>query len=87
MSDFDDLGYAILSNRGGCRCSDPGAHPPCWNCESPWKLFEVMDGLFTLQDGGLPEANMLELQAELVKEGYTTRNEMLEIQQRLIDEG
>ena len=28
----DDTVMAVIKYRGGCRCQDPGAHPPCSNC-------------------------------------------------------
>ena len=28
----DDIAMAVIKYRGGCRCLDPGARPPCSNC-------------------------------------------------------
>jgi hypothetical protein len=39
----DRMQEIILRNRGGCRCADPGAHPPCWACTEPATAEEVMD--------------------------------------------
>jgi hypothetical protein len=42
----------LIAYRGGCRCCDPGARPPCGVCTAPINLLEASE-LGFLDDGGI----------------------------------
>lgn len=39
----DEFRTKLMEHRGGCRCCDPGAHPPCSNCTRELTYEEVVD--------------------------------------------
>lgn len=72
----DDFYTRLLRIRGGCRCGDPGAHPPCRPCEDPMSNEEANEILSELAVE-LPEllgsagvVEVLRLQTLLIEHDY-----------------
>ena len=59
----------LLDNRGGCRCQDPNASPPCNNCTSPItdsEASEMLSGWI----GIVPKVVILDLLQQLIDDGH-----------------
>lgn len=48
----DEFRTKLIEHRGGCRCCDPGAHPPCNNCTKELSYDEVVDLGFIIDAHG-----------------------------------
>ena len=42
----------LMEHRGGCRCCDPGAHPPCHNCTKELSYEECINLGFVIDAYG-----------------------------------
>ena len=80
----------IRAARGGCRCQDPGAYPPCGNCTREETLDEVEEAIEMCagQDGPDRKLSDSEVTSALrwLAEGGMPKHKFLSLQAWLIDE-
>lgn len=68
--DLPDVFFSrLLKIRGGCRCGDPGAHPPCSPCEDVMTDAEANEILSELALE-LPVTEVLRIQTILIEHDY-----------------
>lgn len=65
----DEFFRRLTRLRGGCRCSDPDAHPPCWACTSEMTDAEANEILSGFAEE-LPMKEVLRMQTILIENDY-----------------